>query len=140
GGMPGVNTPGSPKPEYQPVTATPTEALDKLLVFRACHPLYGAFLIDYLGIASREERIQAFESVLELPRPLLRHVRVPFDFSPGPLQTEKVDPSLIAKGLIQASPGRELGAEEEEEEFVPWDERPPVLAEKLRMLFDAQYP
>jgi superfamily II DNA/RNA helicase len=126
-------------PAYQPVTATPTESLDKLLVFRACHPLYGAFLIDLLGTANRDERIQAFESVLELPRPLLRHVRVPFDLSPGPLQTEKVDPELIAKGLIQAEAPKADG-EEEEEEFVPWDERPPVLAEKLRMLFDAKYP
>jgi superfamily II DNA/RNA helicase len=126
-------------PTYQPLTATPTPELDKLLVFRACQPLYGAFLIDYLGVASREERIQAFESMLELPRPLLRHVRVPFDLSPGPLQTEKLDPELIDKGLIQAQAPKEEG-EEDEDEFVPWDERPPVLAEKLRMLFDAKYP
>ena len=74
--------------------ATPTPELDKLLVFRSVHPLYGAFLLNHLGIANREERIQAMESVLELPRPLLRHVRVPFarsdaarpagDDSPGP--------------------------------------------------------
>ena len=124
-------------PAYQPATATPTPVLDKLLVFRACQPLYGAFLIDHLGVASREERLQALESVLELPRPLLRHVRVPFDLSPGPLQ-EKIDPELIAKGLIQATPPKEEG-EEDEDEFVPWDERPPVLAEKLRLLFDSQY-
>ncbi len=65
---PSVNLP----PEYAPLTATPTPELDKLLVFRACHPLYGAFLIDLLGIANREERIQLLESVLELPRPLLK--------------------------------------------------------------------
>src|SRR3954447_21174729 len=70
-------------PEYQPVTATPTTALDKLLVFRACHPLYGAYLVDLMGIADRDERIQLLESTLELPRPLLKHVRVPFDLSPG---------------------------------------------------------
>jgi len=126
--------------DYQPVTATPTPELDKLLVFRACHPLYGAFLIDLLGVANREERIQLLESVLELPRPLLKFVRVPFEMSPGPLQTEKLDPELIAKGLIVAKPPKEEGAEEEEDEWVPWDERPPVLAEKARMLFDAKYP
>jgi hypothetical protein len=124
---------------YQPLTATPTPELDKLLVFRACHPLYGAFLIDLLGVASREERIQLLESVLELPRPLLKFVRVPFEMSPGPLQTEKLDPELIAKGLITATPPKAEG-EEEEEEWVPWDERPPVLAEKARLLFDAKYP
>ncbi|HJZ56742.1 MAG TPA: DEAD/DEAH box helicase, partial [Gemmataceae bacterium] len=127
-------------PAYQPMTATPSESLDKLLVFRACHPLYGAFLIDHLGLANRDERIQAFESVLELPRPLLKFVRVPFDLSPGPLQTEKLDPELIARGLMVAKPPAEQAQEEEEEEFVPWDERPPLFAEKLRLLFDAQYP
>ncbi|AMV26717.1 ski2-like helicase [Gemmata sp. SH-PL17] len=133
----------SPRPEvppYTPLTATPTPELDKLLVFRACHPLYGAFLIDLLGVANREERLQLLESVLELPRPLLKFVRVPFDLSPGPLQTEKLDPELIAKGLIVAKPPKEEGEEEEEEEWVPWDERPPVLADKARMLFDAKYP
>jgi superfamily II DNA/RNA helicase len=126
-------------PPYTPITATPTPELDKLLVFRACHPLYGAFLIDLLGVANREERIQLLESVLELPRPLLKFVRVPFEMTPGPLQTERLDPELIAKGLITAKPPKEEGAEEEEE-WVPWDERPPVLAEKARMLFDAKYP
>ena len=42
-----------------PITATPTPALDKLLVFRAVHPLYGAFLLDHLGTADRDERMQA---------------------------------------------------------------------------------
>ncbi len=136
-------TPPPPRPEvppYTPLTATPTPELDKLLVFRACHPLYGAFLIDLLGVANREERLQLLESVLELPRPLLKFVRVPFDLSPGPLQSEKLDPELIAKGLIVAKPPKEEGEEEEEEEWVPWDERPPVLADKARMLFDAKYP
>jgi hypothetical protein len=126
-------------PAYQPVTATPTPELDKLLVFRACHPLYGAYLIDLLGIASRAERIQLLESVLELPKALLKFVRVPWDTTPGPLQTTVLDPELIAKGLIVAQPPKAEG-EEEEDEWVPWDERPPVLAEKARMLFDARYP
>ncbi len=137
---PGATAPTPQKPDYQPVLAIPTPSLDKLLVFRACHPLYGAYLIDQLGVASREERIQALESVLELPRPLLRYVRVPFDLSPGPLATEKLDAQLIALGLITAKVPNAEGEEDEEDEYVPWDERPPVLAEKLRMLFDAQYP
>lgn len=125
---------------YTPLTATPTPELDKLLVFRACHPLYGAYLIDLMATASRDERIQLLESVLELPRPLLKFVRVPFDLPAGPLQTEKLDPDMIARGLMVAKPPKEEGAPEEEDEWVPWDERPPVLAEKARMLFDAKYP
>jgi hypothetical protein len=136
GTSPAVNLP----PSYQPVLAAPTPALDKLLVFRACQPLYGAYLIDLLGIANQDERVQAFESVLELPRPLLKHVRVPFDLPAGPLQSEKLDPELIAKGLITAQPPKGEDDEQEEDEFVPWDERPPVFAEKLRLLFDATYP
>ena len=127
------------KPEYQPVTATPTPELDKLLVFRACHPLYGAYLIDQLGVASREERIQALESVLELPRPLLKHVRVPWDLTPGPLAA-KIDPILVDRGLMAATPPKADGDDEEDDEYVPWDERPPVLGEKLRLLFDSYYP
>ncbi len=125
--------------DYQPTLATPTPELDKLLVFRAVHPLYGAFLIEHLGVASREERIQAFESVLELPRPLLKFVRVPFELPKGPL-AERIDPELIARGLMTAEPPKDEGEPEGEEEFVPWDERPPVLAEKLRLLFDALHP
>jgi hypothetical protein len=70
----------------------------------------------------------------------LKYVRVPFDLTPGPLQREKLDPELIAKGLITAKTPLAEGEEEEEEEFVPWDERPPMLAEKARLLFDAIYP
>lgn len=128
-----------PATEYSPTLAVPTTELDKLLVFRAVHPLYGAFLIEHLGVASREERLQAFESVLELPRPLLKFVRVPFELPPGPL-AEKLDPELIARGLMLAKPPKEEGEPEEEDEFIPWEERPPVLAEKLRLLFDALHP
>src|SRR5262249_51281199 len=56
------------KEVYEVIRATPTPALDTLLVFRSIHPLYGAFLLEHLGIASPEERIQALESVLEIPR------------------------------------------------------------------------
>lgn len=126
------------KPEYFPLTATPTPALDTLLVFRACHPLYGAYLIDTLATATTEERLQAFESVLELPKPLLRYVRVPWEMPEGPLQTEVLNPELIARGLMVAKPLKQ--DDDEEDEFIPWDERPPVFAQKLRLLFDAKYP
>ena len=81
-----------------------TPALDKLLVFRSICPLYGAFLLEHLGVANREERLQAFESVLEMPKPLLRYVRVPWpeQLPPGPLAVERLDPELIRRGLIEA--------------------------------------
>ncbi len=129
----------NPPTEYEPILATPTPELDKLLVFRAAHPLYGAYLLDFLAVADQDERIQILESVLELPRPLLKFVRVPNDLSPGPLATEKLDPELIRRGLIVAKPPKPAGEEDDEFED-EWEERPPTLAEKLRMLFDATHP
>ncbi len=130
----------NPAPVYTPTLANPTPELEKLLAFRAVHPLYGAFLMEHLGLANSEERMQIFESVLELPRPLLKFVRVPFSLSPGPLQTERIDPILIQKGLIQAVVPKLEGEEDDGDDFIPWDERPPLLADKVRMLFDATNP
>lgn len=126
---------------YEVVRAFPTPALHSLLVFRSIHPLYGAFLLEHLGIADRNERVQALESVLEIPRPLLRYVRVPWpeDLPPGPLATTRLDEELIRRGLILA-PVPPAEGEEEEEEEDDWRERPPTLAEKLRLLFDATHP
>ncbi len=125
------------EPRYQASRAVPTAELDKLLVFRACHPIYGAFLVDLLGKANPDERVQLLESVLEIPRPLLKFVRVPGDIPPGPLALETLDPELVARGLILAKVPKVEGEEEEEEEF---EERPPTLAEKAKMLFDAKFP
>jgi superfamily II DNA/RNA helicase len=148
--------PPKPEPEGQPpssavaqvavpyvaVQATPTPELDKLLVFRSIHPLYGAFLLQHLGLADRNERLQALESVLEMPRPLLRYVRVPFpeDLPPGPLARERLDEELIRRGLMIAKPEPQPGEEEEEDDWREDEERPPTLAEKLRLLFDALHP
>ncbi len=124
------------------ILATPTPELDKLLVFRSVHPLYAAFLLQHLGIADRDERLQAFESVLEMPRPLLRFVRVPFpeDLPPGPLARERLDEELIRRGLMIAKPEPQPGEDEEEDDWREEVVRPPTFAEKLRMLFDAQHP
>jgi len=137
---PVIFDPANPPPAYSPTLATPTPELDKLLAFRAVHPLYGAFLMEHLGLASAEERMQIFESVLELPRPLLKFVRVPFSLAPGPLQTERLDPILIQKGLIQSVAPKEEGDEEEDDGYIPWEDRPPLLADKVRLLFDATHP
>ncbi len=134
----GANT--EPPEPYRAVLATPTPALDKLLVFRGIHPLYGAFLLDHLGIADRGERLQALESVLEMPRPILRYVRVPWpdELPPGPLATTRLDNELIQRGLIAAPASKGEGEDDEEED--EWEERPPTLAEKLRLYFDALHP
>jgi hypothetical protein len=135
----GKPQPAEAPPPYSPVLATPTAELDKLLVFRSVHPLYGAFLINQLGIADRNERLQALESVLEMPRPLLRYVRVPppDQLPPGPLATTRLDADLIQRGLILAPVPKPPDEEEEDD----WEEeRPPTLADKLRLLFDALFP
>ena len=82
--------------------------------------------------------MQAFESVLEMPRPLLKFVRVPFEIPPGPFTTTKLDPELINRGLIIAKVPKT--AEEEEDDQDEWEERPPAFAEKLFMYFESLYP
>jgi hypothetical protein len=77
--------------------------------------------------------------VLEMPRPLLRYVRVPppDQLPPGPLATTRLDPDLIQRGLILAPVPKPPDEDEEDWEE---EERPPTLADKLRLLFDALYP
>jgi hypothetical protein len=131
--------PVEPPPPFQPTRTVATPALDTLLVFRSIHPLYGAFLLDHLGIADKSERIQALESVLEVPRPLLRYLRVPRQdvLPPGPLATTRLDADLVQRGLIAAPIPP---SEDEEEDDDEWEEYPPTLADKLRLLFDATHP
>jgi hypothetical protein len=132
-------------PPYVPLYARPTEEMQKLHLFRGIHPLYAVFLLNQLGIASRAERLQAMESVLELPRSIGPAVRVPQqkDMPPGPLATLRLDPLLLQLGLATAE---ELTAPEEPEEYVPrrsYDEAPArvlTFADKLRKLFDYDFP
>jgi hypothetical protein len=122
--------------------------LQKLLRLRGINPLYGVYLVNQLGVASREERVQALESVLEMPGSVARHVRVPKyeDMPPGPLATTRLDVELLQMGL--ATP-EQLGAQpaQEEDNDQPrgremFEEKvwPLTLAEKLRLLFDATFP
>jgi hypothetical protein len=140
----GVSNQPAPVERYQVKVATPTGKLDQLLVFRSVHPLYGAFLLQHLGIADRNERLQALESVLEMPRSVLRYVRVPWpeDLPPGPLALTRLDADLVGRGLMIAKTPPVEG-EEEDDDWRPWREeeaRAPTLSEKLRLLFDALYP
>jgi hypothetical protein len=123
------------------VLATPTDKLPTLLAFRSIHPLYAAFLLDHLAMADPVERLQAFESVLELPRPILKFVRPPWpdELPPGPLASGYLDNELIQRGLI-AAPKPPSEDDDEEDEDDRFAERPPSLAEKLFLLYEALYP
>ncbi|WP_040593119.1 DEAD/DEAH box helicase [Schlesneria paludicola] len=127
------------KNRYRAVLAEPTERLEQLFAFRSVNPVYGMFLLEHLGLADWTERMLIFESVLELPRALIRHVRVPppFRLPPGPLAKERLDNEIVQRGLIAAS---DLYPEFDRD--VPPEERKyaPALVEKLRMLFDSEYP
>jgi superfamily II DNA/RNA helicase len=126
--------------EYKAVLAHATPKLDQLLVFRSVHPLYAVWLLEHLGLADQAERLQALESMLAMPKPVLRYVRVPRpdELPPGPLAA-RIDPDLVQRGLI-AAPLPEPEGDEEDDGWDPDYERPPTLSEKLRLLFDAQFP
>lgn len=139
---------GEPPPPYRPQFAYRTDRLPLLLHFRGINPLYAVFLVNHLGIADRAERIQAMESVLEMPGSVARFVRVPKPDSmpPGPLATTRLDVELLRLGLVTPEQlGHVIESEEEaadqgrgffEEERV-WVL---TLAEKLRLLFDHDFP
>jgi superfamily II DNA/RNA helicase len=140
-----VEQPAPERPQYKPMLAYPTENLQKLMLLRSVNPLYGVFLVNQLGIANREERIQALESVLELPGSIGRYVRVPKheQMPPGPLATTRLDPLLLQHGLATMEELVGKSPEEEEERhFGPPEERVWVLtlADKLRRLFDFEFP
>ena len=135
------------------------ESIYKLLHFRSVDPLYGAFLVEMLNYANDDEKLQALESVLELPPTILRRVRVPDTIPPGPLRTEVLEPALVSAGVLISAgtgtrtadaggegeaasarapqPTRFILAEREEDEWLDEDEepRPPTLAELLKLLF-----
>jgi len=130
---------------YRPHVARPTPDLQKLLLLRGVNPLYGVFLVNQLGIADRNERIQALESVLEMPPAVAYHLHVPGheELPPGPLATTRLDLYLLQLGLVTAE---QLGAAQSEERDGPraFYEDEPVyvltLADKLRMWFDNDFP
>lgn len=132
------------KPQYKPDTATCTEAMDDLLLLRGVHPLYAVFLMKHLGIADRNERVMAFESILELSRSLGKAIRIPQPeyLPPGPLATTRLDSQLLKLGLATAE---ELyGKDEDEEEDRSYfdDDWIPILTlpYKLQRLFQHDFP
>jgi superfamily II DNA/RNA helicase len=131
-------------PAYRPQSAHPTPELAKLLLFRSVNPLYGVFLINQLGIADRAERIQAMESVLEMPRSLGRSVRVPGhdQLPPGPLATTRLDVQLLQLGLATPEELSEAESDQDDRDRMFREEKVWVLAlaDKLRRLFDHDFP
>ncbi len=127
------------RPRYRPMRATPTEKLEQLFVFRSINPVFGMYVLPLLAQADQAERLQIWESVLELPRNLLKFVRVPPPriLPPGPLATEYVDREVVARGLLAAG---DLYPEFDPD--IPFEERkyPVPLADKLKLLFDTEYP
>ncbi len=137
----------APEPNpYKPVLARPTENLAKLVLFRGTNPLYAVFLVNQLGIADRNERVQAMESVLELPRSVGHFVRVPKqdELPPGPLATIRLDPHLLQLGLVTPEELSAAARDEEDCDRRRFDDEQRkwvlTLAEKLRRLFDYDFP
>jgi superfamily II DNA/RNA helicase len=138
--------PADPPAEgYRPHFAYPTEHLGKLLLLRGVHPLYGVFLVNQLGIADRNERIQALESVLELPPSVGYHLHVPGhdQLPPGPLATTRLDIHLLQLGLVSAEQLTAAEAEEPDRRRAFYEDEPVyvlTLADKLRLWFDYDFP
>jgi len=134
--------PADPPREYRAEFAYPTDRMSDLLKLRGVHPLYALFLMNHLGIADRAERIQAMESLLELPRSLGKAVRVPqqSELPPGPLACERLDEQLLKLGLATAEELRE-SEEDEESQRGFYEERVYVLplARKLQRLFEYDF-
>lgn len=137
--------PGAGVADYRPHRAQATEELSKLLLLRGVNPLYGVFLVNQLGIADQAERIQALESVLEMPPSVAYHLHVPpqDELPPGPLATTRLDIHLHQLGLVTLE---QLGAAEQETRDGPrafYDDEPVhvlTLADKLRLWFDYDFP
>jgi hypothetical protein len=127
------------RPQYRPELARPTARLEHLFAFRSVNPLYGMFLLEHFDIADERERMQMWESVLGMTPTLLRVVRTPpyHRVPPGPLSTIRLDPEIIQCGIL---PAGDLYPEWDPD--VPFEERKfaPALAEKLKMIFNFQFP
>ncbi|MCA9039316.1 MAG: DEAD/DEAH box helicase [Planctomycetaceae bacterium] len=125
--------------EYLPEYAHPQAKMHQLLKFRSVNPLYGVFLTEMLAQSDPEERIQAFESVLEMPGSVARSVRVPLPdyMPPGNLARDFLDQEIISRGLAAHDdlyPSRD--------DDIPFEERkwPIPLADKLKLLFNSDFP
>ncbi|MFT7463732.1 MAG: hypothetical protein ACI9EF_002079 [Pseudohongiellaceae bacterium] len=114
--------------------------------YRSIDPLYGAWLARTLSQASLDEKIVAIESVLPTPFIIARRCELPWDHQPGPLQTEEIEPMMIAMGKVIARPDGSENKEEEDEAkkgrpFAFWeeeDEKPLTFPEMLLEAFNSK--
>ena len=147
---PNSNTSADSSQPWEPLRAAGTEKMSILTQIRSINPLYGAFLIDQLVDADLKERLQAFESVLEVPKTLLRNVRVPhqWELPPGRLAQSRLDKQLLQLGLATIDELVEKTKEEIQEERERFGGLPDAservwvipFAEKLYRLFQYEYP
>lgn len=118
---------------------TLNDTIYRLLPFRSVDPLYGAFLAEQLARGDATEKLLALESALEIPPTILRHVRLPFDIPKGPLQTETIEPMLIAMGLMpSAVPEDDAQHDDWTEEDDALEEHPPTFPEMLHIAFQSK--
>src|SRR6185437_16498829 len=109
---------------------------NQLMIFKAVHPLYGLFLMDYLGLAEPNEVIQILESLLEIPGSVAKSVRVPWpdQLPPGRLSKEVIDPAILTAGLATQD---DLYPQADQSDVPPELRKYPVpLAQKMKMLFE----
>ncbi|MEQ1826082.1 MAG: DEAD/DEAH box helicase [Pirellula sp.] len=149
---------------YRPERAEPTDRLELVAELRSVNPLYGLFMIHLLQFANEAERVQAIESVLELPANISKLVQVPLheELPFGPLATEVLHPKLLELGLagVQELTGANPDDDDESpdletlaanaggtsrsryggDRFGAPPPRPIPLAEKMRRLFNYDFP
>jgi len=118
------------------------DSIHKLLSFRSVDPLYGMFLVEQLVRSSFEEKVMALESVLQVPPVIERHVRIPEDLPPGPLQTQVIEPLLIQMGVVIAQVNAEASDNDDdygvEGLLAEEEQRPPTFPEMLKIVFEAR--
>ena len=132
------------KPIYEPKNAKVLPKLDQLLELRSVNPLYGNFILEHIGKGNYAERLQALESLLEMSGSVAKLVRVPWpDHMPfGPLAKDYLNGEILSRGLATQDQIIPLTEEEERERRLRGDDRKFILslAEKLKLLFNAEYP
>jgi hypothetical protein len=134
---------------YRPERIIAKPRLELMQEFRSVNPIYGLYLIQQLQFADMTERIQALESILELPPNICKLVPVPRpeELPFGPLAQNHLHPRLLELGLVGVAEitGRWGSDDDDDEEEDAWNEngpppRPLALGEKLRRMFDYDFP
>lgn len=142
---------------YRPERVEAKPKLELLCELRSVNPIYGLYLIQQMQFADPIERVQALESVLELPANICKLVPVPgLDQLPlGPLALQHLHPRLLELGLAGVQELTGQSPEEDEDDgsgdqndstsrFADRNQRPyfkPLaLGEKLRRMFDYEFP